>query len=89
MLALGGGVAVAFAAELLDNRVQDPAMLTALIGERPFAILPYIERAHERRRQIVVASGAWLALGAILGVAVIVGHQYADPISDVLRRIYY
>jgi uncharacterized protein involved in exopolysaccharide biosynthesis len=89
MLALGGGVAVAFAAELLDNRVQDPAMLRALIGERPFAILPYIERAHERRRQIVVASGAWLALGAILGVAVMVGHQYADPISDVLRRIYY
>ncbi len=89
MFALGGGVAVAFAAELLDNRVQDPPMLTALIGERPFAILPYIARPHEQGKQVLIASGAWLAFAAILGVAVMVGRQYADPISDVLRRIYY
>jgi polysaccharide chain length determinant protein (PEP-CTERM system associated) len=88
-LALGAGLAVAFAAEMLDNRVQDPSMLTALLGERPLAVLPYIEGAHERRTQIVVASGKWLAFGAMLGVVVLVGHQYAEPISDLLRHLYY
>lgn len=89
MFAAGGGVAVAFAAELLDDRVQDPPMLTALIEERPFAILPYIARPHEKGKQVVIASGAWLAFAATLGMAVMVGRQYADPISDLLRRIYY
>jgi putative Ca2+/H+ antiporter (TMEM165/GDT1 family) len=64
-------------------------MLAAFLGERPFAVLPYIEGAHERRTQLVVASGKWLAFAAMLGVAVVVGHQYADPISDLLRHFYY
>lgn len=89
ILALGGGVAVAFAAELLDHRVQDPSMLTNLIGARPLAILPYIERARERRVRIATASARWLAFAAVLGGAVIVGLQFADPLRDLLRHLYY
>jgi uncharacterized protein involved in exopolysaccharide biosynthesis len=89
VLALGAGVGVAVAAELLDNRIQDPAMLAGLIGYRPLAVLPYIEKAHERRQRIVAALGAWVAFAAILGVAVVIGSQYTDPIADVLRRLYY
>jgi polysaccharide biosynthesis transport protein len=89
ILALGGGVAVAFAAEVFDNRIQDPAMVTALIGERPLSVLPYIERPRERRLQIVAASGKWLAFSAVLGLAIFVGRQYSDPLSQVLRRLYY
>ena len=89
LLALGGGLGVAFVAEMLDNRVQDPQILTALMGERPLAVLPYIERAHERRYQILAASGRWLTFGAMLGAVFVVGSHYAEPISDVLRRLYY
>lgn len=89
VLALGAGVGVAFAAEKLDNRIQDPAMLAGLIGYRPFAVLPYIEKAHERRQRIVAALGAWVGFVAILGVAVMIGSQYTDALADVLRRLYY
>ena len=88
-LSLGGGIAVAFAAEILDSRVQDPRMLAALIGEKPFAVLPYIERPHERPRLILASSGKWLAFTGLLAFAVMVGRQYADPLSDILRRLYY
>jgi hypothetical protein len=89
MLALAGGAAVAFAAEVLDGRVQDPPMLTALIGERPLAVLPYIERAHERRNRIAATLGKWLAFAAVLGTSVMVGLQYLDPVRDVLRRLFH
>lgn len=89
ILALAGGAGVAFAAELLDNRVQDPTMLTALIGERPLAVLPYIERAHERGVRLAAVSVKWLAFGAMLGASVMVGMHYVDPLRGVLLRLYY
>lgn len=89
ILALGGGAAVAFAAELLDNRLQDPPMLAALIGQRPLAVIPYVDRTHERGVRIAVASGLWLAFGAALGGAVIFGLKYVDPLRGVLQSLSY
>jgi polysaccharide chain length determinant protein (PEP-CTERM system associated) len=89
LLALGGGVGVGFVAEMLDNRIQDASMLTSLIGERPLAILPYIERRNERRMKVIGASSKWLALSAVLVIGAMGVRQYAEPLSQVLRRLYY
>lgn len=89
ILALGGGGAVALAAELLDNRVQDPPMLATLVGERPLAVIPQIERRGERGLRIAIASSLWLGFGAALGVSVMFGVKYVDPLRDVLRHLYY
>ncbi|MEY6432511.1 hypothetical protein ABC977_08850 [Thioalkalicoccus limnaeus] len=89
VVALGGGVAIAVAAEMLDNRVQDPQMLSAVLGERPFAVLPDIARAGERHGQIASISGRWLAFGAVLGTSVLIGIQYVESIRGVLRHFYY
>lgn len=89
IVALGTGVAVAFAAELLDNRVQDPPMLAALIGERPLAVVPYIDRAHERRVRLAAATSKWLAFAAVLAALIIVGLRHVDPVRDGLRQLYY
>lgn len=89
VVALGAGLGVAFAAEMLDTRVQDPAMLAGLIGYRPLAVLPYVELVRERRHRIVAATGAWVGFLATLGVAVVIGLQYTDPLADALRRLYY
>lgn len=89
VLALGGGVGVAFAAELLDSRVRDPAMLARLLGARPLAALPYIERRHERRNRVLTATATWLGFAGLLGLAVLAGLQYTAPIAEALRRLYY
>ena len=89
MFAMAGGAGAAFAAEWLDKKIRDTATLTALIGERPLAVLPYIALPHEHRARIAKASGRWVALVSFLAVAVMIGHRYAGPLEDMLSRVYY
>jgi hypothetical protein len=88
-LALAAGLGVAFAAELVDKRIQDPAMLTGLLGYRPLAVLPYIDQGHERAQRMIALLGAWVVFVAILGVGVLIASQYAAQLADALRRFYY
>jgi len=88
-LAMGAGVAVAFLAEIMDDRLHDPSTLRRLIGERPLAVLPYVERSHERSMRLVKTAVKTVAFACVLGLAVLVGQHYASPLSDLLLRIYY
>lgn len=87
--ALAASVAFALAVELLDNRIQDAKTLGVQLGEAPFAILPYIEEAHERRSRAIITSGKWLAYTALLTLAVLVGSSHSAALADLLGRLYY
>lgn len=89
VLSLGSAVAVAVLIELLDKRVHDVRTLMRLIGERPFGVIPYISRAQETRTRILIALTKWTTFAAVLAALTFVGHQKAEPLSNVLASLYY
>ena len=89
VLALGVGAGAAFAAEMMDNRIRDPIMLTSLLGTRPLAIVPYIELGREQRRRSISLLVQWSVFLAMLGAASVLVYHENGPIRELLGRWYY
>ena len=64
--AIGAAAGIAFAAELLDDRIHDAQTLAGVLEGRPLAILPFVADAAERRREVGVY---WLKWAAFLSLA--------------------
>lgn len=56
------GLLLGLGAELLLRPIRDPAVLKALTGSRPLAIIPEIDTPVEHRRSLKASPRRWLAL---------------------------
>ena len=89
VLALGSGVGAAVAAETLDPRLRDPAMLAGLLGSGTLAVIPQIEHAAERRRRLRRWWLTRLALAAALPLGIVLLRLLGPPLGELVRHAHY
>ena len=87
--ALGGGLAAALGVEVVDTRIRDSRTLARLIGGRPFAVLPYVQRKDERYPRMIRAVTILVGFLVFLGLAGLVGYYYSPAVASLLRVLYY
>lgn len=84
-IAASGGMAVML--EMLYGRVRGLAAVTAITGQRPLVIIPYITVVAEvaRQRQLVIALVAWLAAAGVLGLIAL--HFLYQPLDILMMKV--
>ncbi len=83
------GLGMAMLLEMLDKRVRGLAALTALINEKPMAVVPYINTKVEiaKKRKLFNLFYLLLALLAVLVITLVIVHFFITPLGPVLEQI--
>jgi uncharacterized protein involved in exopolysaccharide biosynthesis len=70
VLALGVGGGSAFGAEFMDKTIRSAAVVTAMLGRHPIAVIPCISTVEER--QAVARRRRWLIFGVVLATTALI-----------------
>lgn len=87
-LAIAAGVGTLFVVESLDASIRGLKSLTAIIGQPPLAVIPYIRTAHEvhlRKRRLIQLAGASSVL-TIITISTI--HIFYMPLDILMIKIF-
>jgi len=87
LLALGSGAGSAFLAETLDTTIRGASQLAAVLQQHPFAVVPFIESAGDRRRTHARRLLISLGLAAILALTLLVVHLFVQPLEVLWRSL--
>jgi polysaccharide chain length determinant protein (PEP-CTERM system associated) len=86
-LAVAAGVGTLFVIESLDASVRGLKSLTAIIGQPPLAVIPYIQTAHEvhvRKRRLIQLAGT---SGVLIIITISAVHIFYMPLDILIIKI--